>query len=76
MSVVTVSESYLLGIREGRSFYDSWIEIHGQEPTVEDIDGIIDNLTAQFGRGFNCQMNDVFRGERDFWRRKLKSAKS
>lgn len=72
----TVSESYVLGVKEGRSLYNSWVELHGQKPARREIERIIDNLTAQLSRGFSREMCDHFRGERDFWRGRLKVAKS
>lgn len=68
----TVSEAYLIGIKEGRSFLRDWIRRNG-ELTPGQIEGFIQNLNKLLKQGFAYPMNDTFRGERDFWLNQLKS---
>jgi hypothetical protein len=60
----TVTDLYLLGIREGREM-SAFLNKTG-EPL--DIPAILKNLETNLKRGFSREMSDVFRGERDFWK--------
>lgn len=71
----TITESYLLGISEGRSLLKS-IEARGETVTTSDMQQFADNCTAQLSRGFARELSDTFRGERDFWRNQIKRCKS
>lgn len=68
----TVTESYLDGIREGRSLLKAW-----QAEGLVDVPALarasIDNLNRlcrQFGA--RSPVGQMLRGERDFWRNQLK----
>lgn len=66
-----VTDSYILGIKEGRALYR---EIRAQHRLVtrEDMRAFEANCTANLARGFARELADVFRGERDFWRGQIK----
>ena len=66
----TVSESYLLGIREGRELFRS-CQQRG-ENIAELAPGFAANAQAQLSRGFGPEMSALFRGERDFWRQQIR----
>lgn len=65
-----VTESYVLGIREGRSLFKQ-LRSEGSDP-VALAPAIIDNI-RQTMRGFTGEMRDTFRGELDFWKHKLET---
>jgi len=65
----TVSESYLLGIAEGRELlrqYGPW--------SRDDMQRMAENLHDLARQGFAPEMRDMFKGERDFWRNQLRKA--
>lgn len=67
----TVSEAYLLGIKEGRSFLKTWERVNGEKPSPETIAGIISNIKATI-KGQSEEVRETLRGELDFWKRRLK----
>jgi len=68
---MTVTESYLMGIREGRALLRS-MQQRDETVTRADMEAFAANCTAQLARGFAREMADMFRGERDFWRGQMK----
>lgn len=70
-----VTDSYLLGIKEGRALYREIRVRHGLV-SREDMRALAQlfeaNCTANLARGFARELADVFRGERDFWRGQIK----
>jgi len=69
----TVTDSYLIGIREGRSLLRS-IQARGETVTRQDMEAFAANCSAQLCRGFARELSDVFRGELDFWRNQIRNA--
>ena len=64
----TVTDAYLLGIREGRDLLRSL----DAAPTLNEMRAFADNCATQLKRGFSGEMRDVFKGERDFWLNQIK----
>lgn len=60
------SESYILGIKEGRSFLT-----HNPDLTVQDMRDCADSC-KRLARDFSQPMKDVFKGQRDFWINQIK----
>lgn len=60
------SESYILGIKEGRSFLT-----HNPDLTVQDMVEEIESC-KRLMREFSQPMKDVFKGQRDFWINQIK----
>ena len=72
----TVSDDYLLGISEGRTFLRAWPEYNrGEAMTVDDMRQCEAACSANMARGFSGAMREVFRGERDFWRNQIRKHK-
>lgn len=67
----TVTDSYLLGIREGRSLLQS-IKARGESVTIADMQAFADNCASNLRRGFARELSDTFKGERDFWLNQIK----
>lgn len=67
MTSKTVTEEYLMGIREGRAM----LKKYGMEIAHEELD----NLTRT-ARTFTASspVGQMLRGERDFWRNQIKKA--
>ena len=61
----TVTECYLLGIREGRDYLKQFA------PSIEEMRALAANCETLLKQGFAREMADVFRGERDFWRNQI-----
>lgn len=61
-----VSQYYILGIKEGRSFLS-----HNPDLTVQDMKECADDC-KRLARDFSQPMKDVFKGERDFWINQIK----
>lgn len=72
MANQTVSQAYLDGILEGRDFMRHCVEA-GDTIDRAFIADHIDTIERTM-RGFSGEMRDFMRGERDFWRNKLKNA--
>lgn len=66
----TVSQSYVLGIGEGRATLDA--HLRNGLTCDEAITGEIANLRACLKRGFSTEMHDLFRGSLDFFLRQQK----
>lgn len=64
--VDTVTESYLLGIKEGRDYKNRF------SPDRAEIGEMIANLNKLISMRFNKTTADTYRGERDFWKNQLK----
>lgn len=64
----TVTDSYLMGIQEGRQF----LRDHGPFSQA-DMSRIFDNLNALcLSHDADSETGQMFRGERDFWRDQIK----
>lgn len=63
----TVSEEYIMGIQEGREAFKA----HGMEDAQERLEGL-ERLCKAFAA--SNPVGQMMRGERDFWRNKLKKA--
>jgi hypothetical protein len=74
MTNKTVSQAYLLGIDEGRDFMRHCVEA-GDTIDRAFIADHIDTIERTMAQGFGGEMRDFMRGERDFWRNKLKGSK-
>lgn len=61
-----VTDSYILGIKEGRNTLKNHPEL-----SPDDIRREIDSCTRLM-RSYSQPMKDVFKGQRDFWRNQLK----
>lgn len=64
----TVSAEYLAGIREGREFLKRFPE----RDNVEDIKRLIHSCTETAREFSPGTVKDSLKGERDFWRNRLK----
>jgi hypothetical protein len=66
----TISESYILGIKEGRQFLNA-------NPNLT-IDEIKNEIAAnkKLARQFSGDMKESFKGTRDFWLNQLKKRKA
>lgn len=64
----TVSESYLMGIREGREYLKRFT------PNLQDARDVLANIESTLRWGFSGggEVADMLRGERDFWRNQIK----
>lgn len=67
----TVTDSYLIGILEGRAMM-SEMKARGEVITNAEMQAFVDNARANIKRGFAREFADVFKGERDFWLNQLK----
>ena len=67
---MTVSDAYLLGIREGRAAMNAAMAdgIGG----LEFCRAALETMTRCMRQGFGDVMQSTFRGERDFYRNQLK----
>lgn len=65
----TVSGAYLLGIREGRDLHKQFVA--DGIATLETFRGALDNCETLLRKGFSGDMRDLFKGERDFWRKQI-----
>ena len=74
MTNKTVSQAYLDGILEGRDFMRHCVEAGDTIDRAFMIDHI-DTIERTMAQGFSGAMRDFMRGQRDFWRNKLKSAR-
>lgn len=66
----TVSQAYLLGIREGRAF---WGQL--QKDGIADLAHAreaLANCGECLAMGFAGELRDMMRGERDFWLQRIK----
>lgn len=67
----TVAHAYLLGIREGRELLATHERVNGQL-TLADAREFLANCETCLGMGFAADARDMVKGERDFWRLKVK----
>lgn len=65
----SVSQAYLLGIREGRAMLRQF-ERDGLA-TIETIRRALDNSRECLALGFHGEARDAIKGERDFWSNQL-----
>jgi len=65
--IATVTDSYLLGIKEGRALLRSLPE----SPTLDELHRFAANCTDLLAMGQSREMADMYRGERDFWRNQI-----
>lgn len=65
----TVSEAYILGIKEGRSFLSN-----NPDLTLQEMAGCAENC-KRLARDFSQPLKDTFKGERDFWINQIKNRK-
>lgn len=63
-----VSQSYLLGIREGRATLRS-LEAQGIKVDRAQALQVLANVKECLAMGFSGELRDHMRGERDFWAR-------
>jgi len=63
----TVSESYIEGIKEGRAMF----KVQGMRDAQEHIEAL--NILCKMFDASN-PVGQSYRGERDFWRNKIKNA--
>lgn len=61
----TVTDSYLMGIREGREYLKRY------NPTADEAREVLANIESTLRRGFGSEVAEMLRGERDFWRNQL-----
>ncbi len=66
----TVSESYVLGIGEGRAVLDA--HLRNGVSHAEAIESEIAGLRTLLAQGFDATMRDLFRGQLDFFLRQQK----
>ncbi len=64
-----ISTCYLEGIRDGRALY----RIEGLANAAAHLDNL--NRTIRQGFSANSPVGQMLRGERDFWRNRLKKVK-
>ena len=62
----TVSQSYLMGIREGREYLKHF------KPDLDAMQGVLANIKSTLRMGFSGEVGDMLRGERDFWINQIK----
>lgn len=62
----TVSQEYILGIKEGRALLNS-----NPDFTIQDMEECTESC-KRLARDFSQPMKDVFKGERDFWLNQIK----
>jgi hypothetical protein len=63
----TVTNEYLMGIKEGRAMFEK----HGVSIAQEELDNIKRTI---IGFAANTSVGQMLRGERDFWANQLKAA--
>ena len=61
----TVSEAYLMGIRDERRLYKI-LQAEGADMRVE-ARSLLTNIKATLAEGFSGEMAEYMRGSRDFW---------
>ena len=67
----TVSQAYLLGISEGRAMLQTHERLNGPL-SLTDARQFLRNCEDCLGMGFSGETLDCLKGERDFWRLKVK----
>ena len=65
----TVTEAYIMGIKEGRSMLTN-----NPDMTVNDMQECLATC-ARLNKEHSQPMKDVFIGERDFWKNQIKNRK-
>lgn len=71
MSGQTVTQAYLLGIREGRATLRG-LESQGFTVDRQLARDVLANVKECLAMGFSGDMRDMMRGERDFWAGQVK----
>lgn len=71
----TITDSYLIGILEGRAMM-SEMKVRGEVITNAEMQAFVDNARANIKRGFARELADVFKGERDFWLNQMKKERT
>lgn len=71
MAGQTVTQAYLLGIRDEREMLKSAIR-HGERDLQRLSREMLANIELTRAQGFSGEMADYMRGGRDFWRNQLK----
>ncbi len=67
----TVTQEYIEGIREGRSYLNKF------NPSLQDMLDVFENVKATAKKfAANTPVGQMLRGERDFWALQIKKAKS
>jgi hypothetical protein len=66
----TVSQAYLVGISEGRSLWRQF-EREG-EANLATAKACLATVETLLGESFAGDMREAFKGERDFWRQRVK----
>ena len=66
----TVTHAYLMGIREGREFWQK-MEREGRA-NLETAQECLGHVRECLGMGFAGDLRDMMRGERDFWLQRIK----
>lgn len=62
----TISQSYLLAIRDERALLNAMIARGEYEP-AKDAPAILANIREIMAQGFSGDMAEYMRGSRDFW---------
>lgn len=62
----TVTDTYLMGIREGREYLQRF------RPSIDDARAVLANIEMTLRQGFGREVGDMLRGERDFWRLQIR----
>lgn len=63
-----ISDAYILGIKEGRSFLSN-----NPGMTKDDMQSAMANCSSNMA-SHSQPMKDIFKGQRDFWRNQIKNA--
>lgn len=66
----TVTHAYLMGIREGREFWQL-LEREGRA-NLESARECLGHVQECLAMGFTGEIRDMMRGERDFWQQRIK----
>jgi hypothetical protein len=69
-AVKTVSQAYVMGISEGRALWRTF-EAQGIA-NLETAREALANCETCLGMGFAADARDMLKGERDFWRQRVK----
>jgi hypothetical protein len=64
----TVTQAYLLGIRDEREFFSSLPPAE----RIADASLYLDNIERTLNEGFSGDMAEYMRGSRDFWRNQIR----
>lgn len=71
MTGKTVTQAYLLGIRDEREMLNHCIR-HGDTDLLTLSREMLENIDLTRKQGFSGEMAEYMRGGRDFWRNQLK----